>query len=55
MLDIQFIRDNKEVVTITSDGNVFTVDKELALDNNNNIDVNYKINLSIEKHTRVVR
>lgn len=42
--------DNKEVVTITDDGNVFTVDKEIVLDNNNNIDINYKINISIESN-----
>ena len=40
--------DDREIVTVAENSNVFTLSKELFVDNNNNIDMTYNIDLVIE-------
>ena len=40
--------DDREIVTVAENSNVFTLSKELFIDNDNNIDMTYNIDLKIE-------
>ncbi len=40
--------DDREIVTVAENSNVFTLSKELFVDNDNNIDMTYNIDLAIE-------
>ena len=40
--------DDREIVTVAENSNVFTLSKELFVDNDNNIDMTYNIDLVIE-------
>ena len=42
--------DDREIVNIEENSNVFTLSKDLFIDNDNNIDITYKITLEIESN-----
>lgn len=43
--------DDREIITVAENSNVFTLSKTLFIDNNNNTDLSYNINLTIESNT----
>lgn len=43
--------DDREIITVAENSNVFTLSKTLFIDNDNNTDLSYNINLTIESNT----